>query len=59
MFNKLIKNEYNKKLKKGVDGIQSSKNILLDLEKNFYNAINTTIKRAIDSFHIPLIFLTI
>ena len=59
MFNVKIKNEYDKKIKKGVDGIQLSKFILLNYEKIFYNAINTTIKRAIDFFPIALIFLTI
>ena len=35
MFNVKIKNEYDKKIKKGVDGIQLSKNILLNFEKIF------------------------
>ena len=48
-----------KKIKKGVNGIQLSKFILLNYEKIFSNVINTTIKRDIDYFHIAFIVLKI
>ena len=41
------------------DGIQLSKNISFNLDENFYNSINITIKRAIDSFPLAFIFLDI